>query len=100
VRLRRWWIFVASVPSTILRIVRQTLTRPRTRAAVLDFGHADGAAAERALAALGERPERVVVVTDRLAFRALLAAGGGCEHIPAEGERQAQLAGVPYDEFR
>src|SRR5581483_370632 len=84
VRLRRWWIFVASVPSTILRIVRQTLTRPRTRAVVLDFGHADGAAAERALAALGERPERVLVVTDRLDFRALLAAGVGFEHIPAE----------------
>ena len=50
---------------------------------------------ERAIAEAGEPPERILVVTDRLEFAPLLEAGVGFEHVPADGERQPELAGVP-----
>lgn len=102
-RLRRAWIFFASVPRTLARVVSQTLGRPSARVQVLALGVPPdrlGPALERTLAELDERPERVLVVTDQLDFAPLLAAGVGFEHIPAQGERQGELAGVPYASFR
>lgn len=99
---RRAWIFAASVPATLARIGRQILTRPRVRVVVIALG-LDGAGFERELGAaldeLGERPERVLVITDRLDFGPLLAAGVGFEHVPAAASRQAGLAGAPADAF-
>lgn len=103
-RVRRGWIFARTVPRTLARLVRQTLGRTRTRARthVLALGlGADGQAElERALAALDEPPERVLVVTDRLDLAPLVRAGVGFEHVPGPGSRQAELAGVPYEAFR
>jgi UDP:flavonoid glycosyltransferase YjiC (YdhE family) len=103
VRARRAWIFAASVPRTLWRVVTQRLRRPRTRVVVLALGLDPGrhrTEVEAALAGAGEPPERVLVLTDRLDFGALLRAGAGFEHVPAAGERQPELAGVPYPEFR
>ncbi len=55
---------------------------------------------ERAIAEAGEPAENLLVVTDRLDFATLLRAGTGFEHVPAAGERQPELAGVPYERFR
>jgi UDP:flavonoid glycosyltransferase YjiC (YdhE family) len=100
---RRWWIFASSTPRTALRISRQLATRPRLRVVVLALGldgeRGEDAVAER-LDGLDEDPERVLVVTDRLDFGPLLRRGVGLEHVPAEGERQPHLAGVPYEDFR
>jgi UDP:flavonoid glycosyltransferase YjiC (YdhE family) len=99
---RRAWIFAASVPQTLARLARQVLTRPRMRALIVALGlEGDELEGElrAALARLGENPERVLVVTDRLDFDPLLAAGVGFEHVPGPGERQAELAGVPYEEL-
>lgn len=101
-RLRRAWIFAASVPRTAARLGRQVLTRPRMRAVVIALGLEGEELARElsaALARIGERPERVLVVTDRLDFDPLLAAGVGFEHVPAPGERQVEVAGVSYGEF-
>jgi hypothetical protein len=57
-------------------------------------------AVERAIAEAGEAPERILVLTDRLDFAPLLAAGVGFEHVPGAGERQAELSGEPYERFR
>ena len=102
VRLRRAWIFAASVPRTLLRVARQAASRPRTRLelAGVGLGERHQAELERALAGSGEQPERVLVVTDRLDFAPLLRAGVGFEHVPAEGEPQPRLTGGPYAEFR
>lgn len=100
---RRAWIFVSSLPRTLVRVTRQTLTRPRARVYVLALGLDERSyepELERALAAIPERPEQVLVVTDRLDFAPLLRAGVGFEHIPAEGSRQAALAGDDYTAFR
>jgi hypothetical protein len=100
--LRRAWIFFASVPPTALRIARQVLTRPRPRTVVIALG-IEGGELSRELSAtlerLDERPERVLVITDRLDFEPLLAAGVGFEHVPGPNERQAELAGVAYEEL-
>ena len=103
VRARRAWIFASTVPRTIARVVSQRLRRPRTRVVVLALGldAADHEAqTSRALAEAGEPPERVLVVTDRLDFSRLLRAGVGFEHVPAAGERQAELAADAYEGFR
>ena len=103
VRLRRGWIFASSVPRTLGRVVSQRLRRPRTRVLVLALGldpDRHERELERAIAGSGEAPERLLVVTDRLDFGSLLRAGVGFEQVPAEGERQAELAGAPYAEFR
>jgi len=103
VRLRRAWIFAASVPRTLTRVATQAARRPRIRVVVLALGLAAEEFERRAKAALaeaGEPPERVLVVTDRLEFRALLRAGAGFEHVPAAGERQPELAGGSYEDFR
>ena len=103
VRVRRAWIFASSVPRTLARVASQRLRRPRTRVLVLALGldperHAEQL--ERALADTSEPPERVLVVTDRLEFSSLLAAGVGFEHVPAAGEPQPALAGGDYARFR
>jgi hypothetical protein len=99
---RRAWIFAASIPRTAARIVRQVLTRPRVRTVVIALGLAGeelGAELRATVERLGEPPERVLVVTDRLDFEPLLAAGVGFEHVPGRGDRQVELAGVPYEEL-
>jgi hypothetical protein len=72
------------------------------RTLVLALGLKDGELARRlpaVLEAIPYRPEQVLVVTDELDFAPLLGAGVGFEHVPGAGERQAELAGVPYGEF-
>ncbi len=103
VRARRAWIFASSVPRTLARVVSQWLRRPRTRVVVLALGVPEArydAELQRALAEAGEPPQRVLVISDRLDFSLLLAAGAGFEHVPAEGERQPELAGNSYAAFR
>ena len=103
VRLRRAWIFAASVPRTLARVASQRLRRPRPRVLITAFGVAPEryeAELERAIATAGEPAENLLVVTDRLEFEALLRAGAGFEHVPAAGARQPELAGVPYERFR
>lgn len=103
VRLRRGWIFVSTVPRTLARIAGQAFTRPAARVHVLALGlpaERHERELERALEALDERPERVLVITDRLELAPLLRAGVGIEHVPAAGSRQAELARVPYERFR
>ncbi len=103
VRLRRAWIFASSVPRTLARVVSQSLRRPRTRVLVLALGLDPGRhqrELERAIAESGEAPDRLLVVTDHLDFSSMLRAGVGFEHLPGEGERQAELTGGSYAEFR
>ncbi len=101
VRARRAWIFASTVPRTLARVVAQRLRRPRMRVLVTALGiGSDPGAIERAISGAGERPERIVVITDRLEFAALLRAGVGFEHVPAPGERQAELASGSYEAFR
>lgn len=103
VRARRAWIFVSTVPRTLMRITRQTLTRPSARVHVVALGlpvERHDHELERALGALDERPERILVITDRLEFAPLLRAGVGIEHVPGPDSRQAEMAGVPYERFR
>lgn len=103
VRLRRAWIFAASVPRTLARVTSQRLKRPRMRVLVLALGidpDRHQRELERAIAEAGEQPERILVVTDRLDFGPLLRAGVGFEHIPARSDRQAELANVAYEDFR
>ena len=98
-RAARAWVFVRTLPQTLARLVRQTLSLPRPRTLVLAFG-----ATERAILDSIERaqdpPERVLVVTDSLAIGGVWRAGTGVEHIPDPRERQATLARLAYDEFR
>jgi UDP:flavonoid glycosyltransferase YjiC (YdhE family) len=99
---RRAWIFVASVPRTAARLARQVLTRRRVRTVVIALGLVGEELAgelRATLGRLGERPERVLVITDGLDFEPLLAAGVGFEHVPGRADRQAELAGVPYEEL-
>ena len=53
----------------------------------------DGEASSAPWPTPASRPSSILVVTDRLDFAALLRAGAGFEHVPAEGERQPELAG-------
>ena len=87
------------MPRTLVRLAKQTLTLPRPTTVVLALG-ADEAAVRDALNRAEELPERVLVVTDSLALGDVWRAGTGVEHIPASGERQAELAGADYQEFR
>jgi UDP-N-acetylglucosamine--N-acetylmuramyl-(pentapeptide) pyrophosphoryl-undecaprenol N-acetylglucosamine transferase len=103
VRARRAWIFASSVPRTLARVTGQRLSRPRPRVVIVALGldrERHEAELQRAIAKAGEPPERILVVTDRLEFGPLLDAGVGFEHVPAAGERQAELAGVAYEQFR
>ena len=95
----RAWVFVRTLPRTLARLVNQTLTLPRPRVIVLAFG-ADEAAIKEALARAAEPPERILLVTDSLAIGDVWRAGTGVEHVPAAGERQAELAGAGYAAFR
>jgi hypothetical protein len=86
-----------------VRLTKQQLTKPRARALVLAIGIDEAdvvSAVEQALAETGERPERTLVVTDALtALSELRRLGVGVEHIPATDSRQAELAGIPYEQF-
>jgi UDP:flavonoid glycosyltransferase YjiC (YdhE family) len=99
---RRWGTFAASVPRTAVRLTRQQLTEPRPRTLILAFGLGEGApaAVREALARTPDDPRRVLVLTDSFEFAALRELGVGFEHVPPPGSRQAELAGVPYEEFR
>ena len=90
------------MPETAVRLTRQTLTKPPARALVLAVGIEDDdlpAALMAALAEADEPPERTLVVTDSLALGPLRELGVGIEHVPRRDSRQAELAGVPYEEF-
>jgi hypothetical protein len=95
----RAWVFVRTIPKTILRLIGQTLTLPRPTTIILALG-ADEAAVKDAIARAAEPPERILLVTDSLAIGDVWRAGTGVEHIPAAGERQAALAGGDYAVFR
>lgn len=100
---RRWGQFLASAPRTAYRLGRQQLTKPRARTLILAVGIAEGAvgdAVRAALADAGEEPRRTLVVTDSLpSLGELRSLGVGVEHVPARGERQAELAGGAYEDF-
>ena len=100
---RRWGTFIASAPRTAVRLTHQQLTKPRARTLVLAIGIDPATATDAVRAAIdeaGEEPRRVVVATDALAaLGELRALGVGVEHVPARGSRQAELAGIPYEEF-
>jgi hypothetical protein len=69
---------------------------------VIALGVPDEELEGRVAAALAETPdppEQVLVVTDSLEIGALRRLGVGVEHVPAEGERQPELAGGDYDSF-
>jgi hypothetical protein len=91
------------LPRTAWRLGKQQLTKPTARAFVLAF-EVDGdvaSAVTRGLEQTGERPERVLVVTDALqAMGDIRALGCGVEHVPARGSREAELAGGAYESFR
>jgi hypothetical protein len=96
---RRWGTFIASLPQTAMRLTRQQLTEPRMRTLVLALGIEPDRVAD-VVRGLIDDPRRTVVVTDSLAALGdLRALGVGVEHVPARGSRQAELAGVPYEEF-
>jgi UDP-N-acetylglucosamine--N-acetylmuramyl-(pentapeptide) pyrophosphoryl-undecaprenol N-acetylglucosamine transferase len=100
---RRWGSFFASLPQTAWRLGRQLVMKPPTRAIILAF-EIDGdvaAAVREAIETGGEKPNRVLVVTDALQeLGALRALGCGVEHIPARGSREAEIAGGTYEAFR
>ncbi len=100
---RRWGTFLASAPRTAVRLASQQLTKPRARALVIALGLEDEellAAVRSAIERAGEPPERTLVVTESLAsLGALRELGVGIEHVPARGSRQAELAGVDYEQF-
>ena len=100
---RRWGQFFASAPRTVYRLGRQQLTKPRARTLILAVGIGEDRVVEAVRAALaesGEAPPRALVVTDALgALGELRVLGVGIEHVPARGERQAELAGGSYEDF-
>lgn len=99
---RRWGTFFASAPRTAARLTRQQLSKPRARALVIAIGIPDDELAAALMAAFAEADEpakRTLVVTDSLALGPLRALGVGVEHVPRRDSRQAELAGVPYEEF-
>src|SRR5215207_9945938 len=95
----RAWVFVRTLPQTVTRLVRQTVSLPRPRTVILAFG-ADQPGVQDALERTSDPPERMLVVTDSLAIGDAWRAGTGVEHIPGPGERQAELAGGDYEAFR
>jgi len=82
---------------------KQQLTQPRTRTVVAALELPDervGGAVREALEGSSERPGRVLVITDALGtLGELRTLGVGVEHVPARGERQAELAATSYEEF-
>jgi hypothetical protein len=101
-RIRRGLGWLASVPRTLVRLGGQSLSMPRPRTLLMALG-VRGEELERrvgeALAELPDPPERVIVVSDSLELGALRRLGVGVEHVPAEGERQPELAGGDYGAF-
>ncbi len=98
-RAARAWVFARTLPRTLARLAAQTLTLPRPRTLILAFGASEPeilAAVEHA----EDPPERILVVADSLAIGAAWRAGTGVEHVPGPGERQAELSGLGYGEFR
>jgi len=98
-RAARAWVFVRTLPRTLMRLVHQTISLPRLRTIILAFGAEEGAIRD-ALRRAADPPERVLVVTDSLAIGDVWRAGTGVEHVPGPGERQAAFAGGDYEEFR
>jgi hypothetical protein len=98
-RAARARVFVRTIPRTLLRLIGQTFSLPAPRTLILALG-ADEAAIRDALNRAQEAPERVLLVTDSLAIGEVWRAGTGVEHVPAAGERQAELTGIAYEEFR
>ena len=101
-RLRRAPGWLASVPRTLVRLLGQSISMPRPRTLVLALGVRGRELERRVAVALAETPdppERVLVVTDSLEVGALRRVGVGVEHVPAEGERQPELAGGDYGSF-
>lgn len=98
-RAARARVFVRTMPRTLVRLVKQTLTLPAPTTVVLAFG-AGEAAVRDALNRAGVAPERILLVTDSLAIGEVWRAGTGVEYVPGPGERQAELAGGDYDDFR
>lgn len=98
-RTGRAWVFVRTLPKTLLRLVGQTISLPRPRTLILAFGASEPQILEEIETAAAP-PDRVLVVTDSLAIGEVWRAGTGVEHVPGPGERQAELSGLDYDEFR
>jgi UDP-N-acetylglucosamine--N-acetylmuramyl-(pentapeptide) pyrophosphoryl-undecaprenol N-acetylglucosamine transferase len=95
--------FIARVPRGTAALAKQLLTSPRPpRTVILALG-LRGGDLERDVAAALERtpdpPQRILVITDSLDFGPLRRLGVGFEHVPAAGERQAELAGGDYETF-
>ena len=95
----RAWVFVRTLPRTLTRLARQTAVAAGPRVIVLAFGAEEGAIRD-ALGRAAEPPERILLVTDSLAIGDVWRAGTGVEYVPAAGERQAELAGAAYADFR
>jgi hypothetical protein len=86
----------------VARLGGQSLSMPRARTLVVARGVGGDELERRVAAALVEAPdppERVLVVTDSLELGALRRLGAGVEAVPAEGERQPELAGGDYESF-
>jgi UDP:flavonoid glycosyltransferase YjiC (YdhE family) len=98
-RAARAWVFVRTLPRTLARLVRQTLTSPRPRTLILAFG-ADEQEILGAIERAEDPPERILVVTDSLAIGEVWRAGTAVEHVPGPGERQTELSGHDYESFR
>jgi UDP:flavonoid glycosyltransferase YjiC (YdhE family) len=99
---RRWRTFFASAPATALRLGRQLVTQPRPRTLVFALGLRGGALERGVAEALEQTPDppaRTLVITDSLELAAPRDLGVGVEHVPAAGERQAELAGGNYEQF-
>jgi UDP:flavonoid glycosyltransferase YjiC (YdhE family) len=101
-RLRRGVAWLASVPRTVARLARQSLTRPGARTLVVALG-VEGEELERRVGEEVQRspdpPERTLAVTDSPAIGRLRRLGVGVEQVPRRGERQAALAGGDYGDF-
>jgi hypothetical protein len=98
-RTARALVFVRTLPQTVSRLIRQTISLPRLRTLVLAFG-ADEQQILNAIERAPDPPERILLVTDSLAIGEVWRAGTGVEHVPGRGERQAELSGLDYDAFR
>jgi hypothetical protein len=102
-RAARARVFVSTLPRTLVRLVRQTISLPRPRTIVLAFS-ADGDELERGIEDALERTpdslERVLIVTDSLELGSVWRLAVGIEHVPGPHERQVELAGVDYATFR
>jgi len=98
-RAARAWVFVRTLPKTLVRLIQQTLSWPRPRTIVLAFGAGEQEILE-AIRHAEDPPERLLVVTDTLRIGEVWRAGTGVEHIPGPNERQAALSELDYQQFR